>query len=145
MADLSVTAANVATVSGGVCKDFVAGEAIAAGQCVYLKSSNNKWMLAQADGTAEEVGGTPAAPTRFGIAVSTGVLNQFMAVQETGIITMGATVTVGKIYVVSAAAGGVAPVADITVSTHKLTVLGIGASASTIDMAMKSATGYAIP
>ena len=141
MADLTVTAASVAFVSGAVNKEFVAGEAFTAGQAVYLKTSNNKWMLAQCDGTAEEAG----SGTIFGIALNTGVLNQPAAVQLSGIITAGATVTVGKIYLVSATAGGIAPVADIVTSTNKVSVLGIGATASTIDMTMKNYTGYAIP
>lgn len=141
MADLTVTAANVVTVSGGINKDFVAGEAFTAGQCVYLKTSTNKWMKAQCDGTAEEAG----SGTVLGIALNTGVLNQPAAVQTSGIITAGATVVVGKIYLVSATAGGIAPVDDIVTSTQKVTVLGIGATAANIDMAMKSYTGYAIP
>lgn len=144
MADLTVTAANVATSTGGINKDYVAGEAFTAGQSVYLKTSNNKWMKAQCDGTAEEAG----SGTLIGIALNTGVLNQPVAVQLPGansVINPGATVVVGKIYLVSATAGGIAPVDDIITSTHKVTILGIGATSSTLDMSISKYTGYAIP
>lgn len=141
--DLVVTAANVTTPSaGGFSKgEYVAGEAITAGQMVYLKSSNSKWMMMQCDGTAEEAG----SGVIWGMALCTGVLNQPLSVQTSGTLTPGATVTVARVYVVSAAYGGIAPLADIVTSTHRVVVIGIGATTSTIDMTMKSYTGYAIP
>ena len=141
--DLSVTAANVALVSGGVNKDNVAGEAFTAGQVVYLKTSNNKWMKAQCDGTAEEAG----SGTVLGIALNTGVLNQPAAVQISGVINIGATVTVGEIYLLSDTAGGIVPEADITTSTERVLLIGIGATSANIDMNVKplTYTGYAIP
>lgn len=139
--DLSITAANVAYSSGGVNKDYNAGEAFTAGQVVYVKTSNNKWYKAQCDGTAEEAG----SATIFGIALNTGVASQPAVVQTSGIITAGGTVTVGKVYVISAAAGGIAPIDDITTSTQYVTIVGIGATASTIDMSIAKHTGYKIP
>lgn len=141
MADLTITAANVALVSGGRDDGALAGEAFTAGMAVYKSSTTGKWMKAQADGTAEEAGSAVA----FGIALNTGVLNQPTSVQISGIITMGATVVVGKIYLISAAAGGICPVDDISTSTHRVSVIGIGATSARIDMAMKNYTGYAIP
>ena len=50
MTALSITAANVAWVSGPVDHGCVAGEAFAAGAAVYLSASNT-WLKAQCDGT----------------------------------------------------------------------------------------------
>lgn len=144
MSDLSITAASVAKVSGGVSKEFVAGASITAGKSVYL-DANNKWQLAQAD-TAGHLG----TGARTGIALHAAANGQPLAVQEGGVIAIGATVTVGTIYVISAAnAGGVAPFADLA-STNKIHVLGIGSTSSRIDMAYKGAypngyTGLAVP
>lgn len=143
MADISVTAANVAKVTGGVCRDFNAAVTIVAGEYVYL-DANNVWRKAQCDGMAIEAG----SGTRTGVALHGALAGQPLAVQETGTITIGGTVAVGTVYAVSAAAGGIAPVADL-VSTNKLSLVGVGVSTTVIDMAIKAAyaggyTGVAV-
>lgn len=141
MADLTITAANVVWVSGAIDASANAGEAISAGQAVYKKTSTGKWMLAQADGTAEEAG----SGVVFGIALNTGVANQPLAVQTSGVITIGATVTVAKVYVLSATAGGIAPIADITTSTQYVTLLATGSTTARLDLSIKLYTGLQIP
>lgn len=136
MADLTVTAASVT----GVTQSILAGETITAGMSVYLKTSNNRWMKAQCDGTAEEAG----SGTDTGIALHGSLNGQPLIVQKTGICTPGATVAVGTIYCISATAGGICPIDDL-VSTNKVSILGIGATASTLDMSIRSYTGYAVP
>lgn len=145
MADLTVTAANVARVDGGVVKEFNAGATITAGQVVYLDTTVNTWKLAQSDGTAAEAG----SDSRTGIALHGATSGQPLAVQETGTITIGATVAIGTLYCLSAAAGGICPYEDL-VSTNKITILGIGSTAARINMAYKAAfaggyTGLAVP
>lgn len=136
MADLTVTAASVS----GTTQTILAGETITAGMAVYLKSSNNRWMKAQCDGTAEEAG----SGVRLGVALHGSLAGQPLIVQESGTISIGATVTVGVLYCVSATAGGICPQADL-VSTNKITVIGMGATAETIDLARIGYTGLATP
>lgn len=140
MADLSITAANVAKASNAqVQSSYPAGETITAGQVVYLKSTDSKWYKAQADGTAEEAG----ASVTVGIALHGSLANQPLVVQIAGTITIGGTVTVATEYVISAAAGGIAPHADL-VSTNRYTRLGYGTTTGIIQLDI-SATGLQVP
>lgn len=140
MSDISITPANVVRGTGAeLDRSYNAGATITAGQVVYLKTSDTTWRLAQADGTAEEAGGS----TVLAIALHGASSGQPLAVQKLGQITIGGTVTVGTVYVVSAAAGGICPWADL-VSTNKVTLVGIGVTAAVIEM-KPLATGVAIP
>lgn len=137
MADLTITAANVVKgQNASIDRTRNAGEALTAGQAVYIKSSDDKYWKAQADGTAEEA-------TVAGVALHAAAANQPIAVQTGGEITIGATVVVGTIYVVSAAAGGIAPWADL-VSTNKVSILGHGKTAALL-VINPTVTGVAIP
>lgn len=107
MADITVTAANVlktaATIGSGT-----AGEAITAGQPVYLKASDSKLYKAQADGTAEEV-------AAVGIALHGAGANQPLSYAGNGsTLNIGGTTAKAITYCVSAAAGGIAPMGDLT-------------------------------
>lgn len=136
MADLAITAANVLPGSNAVLdKTRNAGAAITAGQAVYLDSSN-LWQLADANGAA-------ALRQATGIAVNNAAANQPIAVQTAGDITIGGTVTVGSVYVLSANAGGVAPVGDLA-SGWYTNVLGIGKSTTVIALQFQYA-GVAVP
>lgn len=127
MADLSITAANVVKGTGAVPDaSKVAGETVTAGQTVYLKASDNRWWKSQADATSTEAAAS-------GIALNGASAGQPLVVQTAGEITIGATVAVGGVYVVSATAGGIAPVADLA-STNYLTVIGYGKTTAIIVM-----------
>lgn len=133
MADITVTATSVLPGSGAaVDRTGYFGEAVTAGQSVYKKSSDTKWYKAQADGTAEESGASPALG--LGVALNGGAAGQPAAVQTSGPITIGGTVVPATVYVVSTTYGGIAPDADL-VSTNRLTVLGYGISATQIQLA----------
>lgn len=137
MADLSITASNVAQATGAtVDKNYVAGETITAGQALYIKGSDGKLWKAQADGTSEEA-------TVYGIALNGASADQPVAVLTGGNITIGATIAVGTVYVVSATAGGIAPWADL-VSTNRVSLLAYGASAGVLTI-NKVVTGVQIP
>jgi hypothetical protein len=117
MADLTVTAASV-TFSSGTQVTGTAGEAITAGQCVYLKSSDSQLYKAQRDGTSAEA-------TAVGIALHTSADNQPLTYAATGsTINIGATTAKNTTYYVSDTAGGVAPTADLSGSGHYVTRLG---------------------
>jgi hypothetical protein len=121
MADLSITAANVARVNGEV-RTGTAGATITAGAAVYYDVSASTWKLAQADGTAAESGG--GTGSEVGIALNGAASTQPIDVQVTGDITIGATVALGTIYAVSATAGAIAPESDLT-SGQYVTALGV--------------------
>jgi len=135
MADITVTAANVAKGSGAVINhDFVAGETITAGMAVYRKESDGRWWKAQCDNTAEEVGNGSASVPRFGVSLHGALAGQPLSVQTSGPYTAGGTVVAGTPYVVSATAGGICPHADL-VSTNKVTFVGYGISTTQIQIA----------
>ena len=107
MADLTVTATSVLFTSGNKLTG-VAGEALTAGQSVYLKASDGKIWKAQADGTAAEA-------DAVGIALHAAGAGQPITYAGHGsVINIGATTAKTTTYMVSAAAGGVAPQADLT-------------------------------
>lgn len=108
-ADLSVTAANV--VPGARAKTVVgtAGATITAGQLLYFDSTAQTYKLADANASA-----TTAAVV--GIAASGASSGQpIVVITEDDDLTVGATLSMtAPVYCVSATAGGIAPVADVT-------------------------------
>lgn len=136
MADLSITAANVAvSASARVNNTANAGETITAGMSVYLKAADGRWWKAQCDGVIAESG----SGVLRGIALHGSLAGQPLAVMEAGDIVIGATVTVGTEYYVSATAGGICPVADLA-STNYLTIVGYAITTTVIRLLM-TATG----
>lgn len=135
MADLSITATSVVTTSANQTTG-TAGEAVTAGQAIYKKNADGFYYKSQADGSAEEA-------TFAGIALNGAAAGQPLVFQTSGDITIGATVVVGKTYVISATAGGIAPDADL-VSTNRKTILGYGKTASVLTIAPVP-TGVQIP
>lgn len=107
MADITITAANVLFTSGTK-EQKNAGAALTAGQVVYLDSAADTYKLAQADGTAAEVDAR-------GIALHAAGIGQPATIARSGsVINIGGTTAKTTTYCVSAAAGGVAPLADLT-------------------------------
>ena len=134
MSDITVTAASVTPGSGATVTNGTAGAAITAGQTVYLDASTNTVKLADCDLSA-------AAATVTGIALHAAASGQPIAYQTSGIINIGATVVAGKVYVNSATAGGIAPVADLT-TNWRTSVLGVALTSSTINLKIDN-TGVA--
>ena len=125
-ADLTITAENVVPSSGYGFTDGTAGEAITRGQTVYLKSSDNEFYKADCDNTA-------ATATVKGIALQDAANGQPLRVQTSGSITIGATVTVGTIYVASDTAGGIKPHGDLA-SDDYVSIIGVGTTSAIITM-----------
>ena len=124
MADISVTAANVALVSGNQ-KHGTAGGTITAGMPVYLKSADSELYAAYCDVDA-------ATATVVGIALNNASDGQPLSYAVPGsVVNMGATLTVGEIYVLSGTAGGVAPEADLA-SDDYVVILGVGITAANL-------------
>lgn len=132
MADLTITAADV--VKGGVgsipvtTENGIAGATVTAGQVVYEDATdNNKWKLADANVS-------DAAANVKGIALHAALAGQPLQVIKGGPLTLGAILTAGHWYVLSATAGGIAPVADLA-SGHRSTLLGYAYSTSVLIVA----------
>lgn len=126
MTDLVITAANVELVSGT--KKFgIAAEAITAGQPVHKLASDGEIYLSDADHA------TVAKRVVTGIALNGAAAGQPVGYQIDGVIDIGATVTVGEIYVLSGTAGGIAPEADLA-SGDRVAVLGVGLTSSNIQL-----------
>ena len=137
MADITVTAANVVPDSGYQYVDGTAGETITAGQALYLKSSDSKYYKADCnDATAEN-------RTLAGIALHGGSAGQPLRVMTAGTVTIGATVAVGTIYVLSATAGGIAPSTDL-VSGWYTTIIGIATTTGKIKLSILNSS-VAVP
>ena len=127
MADLTITAANVVQGADAVTTTGLAGEAITAGQAVYRSSTTNKWMKADNNAATEEV------RRPVGVALNGAALNQPVAVQTSGDITIGATLTNGVAYYLSDVAGGICPVADLTTGEY-VCLIGIAKSATVLKL-----------
>lgn len=134
--DLSITAANVTTTSTQV-RDVTAGATITAGQVVYLDTTaNDVAKLADNDASA-------ATPVVAGIALHGAASGQPLRIVTGGTVTIGATVTVGKIYVLSATAGGIAPVDDLAQNKY-VSIIGVGTSSSVLTLSIKN-SGVQVP
>lgn len=124
MVDLVITASDVDNISGSQ-RTAEAGVAIAAGQVVYIDSSNLV-QLCEKDQTAVEA-------AAVGFALNAAGIGQPVTYQVGGVIDLGVVLTTGAVYVVGAGPGGIAPVADI-VSTNFVTILGIAISSTNLQI-----------
>lgn len=128
MADLSITAADVYAADGAVSKqEYVAGATIAAGDVVYVDTANsNVLKLAQADGTALEA-------TVKGIALCGAATGQPVVIATSGDLDVGASLTVAAVYILSATAGKIAPVADLASSSFA-SIIGVATAADNLKL-----------
>lgn len=132
MADLTIS--TIKRVSGNVTTGD-AGEALAAGDAVFVNSTGNTHDKADATSTTNAVAiGVQLLPTDSG-AKSTVAANG-------SVIDVGAILTVGTIYCVSATSGKIAPQADLTTG-DVLTILGVAETTSQLRIAI-NATGVTL-
>lgn len=132
MADLTITAANVVKGSGSKVVEGTAGASVTAGQVVYEDSATSTYKLADCDS------GTAAVRSPAGIALHAAGSGQPLAILTKGPITIGATLTAGVAYYLSATAGGIAPVADLGTGDYP-TILGIATSTTVLDVLIHEA------
>ncbi len=136
-ADLTVTAANVAKFTGATTDHGTAGETITAGQPVYIDATDSG-RLKRCDANAGL-----ANSQCVGIALHASSAGQPLTYLVSGEINPGATVTVGTVYVVSANAGGIAPVSDLA-SGWYTTILGVGTASNKIYVSLVK-SGVQVP
>jgi predicted transcriptional regulator len=116
MADLTITATSVVPASGATTSVGTAGEALTAGQAVYLKAADGRLWKAQCDSTDAEA-------TVVGITLNGAAAGQPVSYQSAGTLNIGGTTAKTTYYVLSATAGGIAPQADL-VSTNRIVHIG---------------------
>lgn len=105
MADLTINPVNVVPVAGYGFNTGEIGEAINAGEWVYLKASDRK--LWKADNTDEFKSSTK------GMAISTGeVVGQRIAYQTSGDVAVGNILEPNEVYGISDNAGKIRPTTD---------------------------------
>lgn len=129
MADLSITAGSV--VGYGPRLTRIAGGTITAGQPIRVDASGN--VVAASDDSA-------ANAAVAGIALNGGSAGQPISYQEVDLMDLGATLAVGKPYVLSTS-GGIAPVDDIAGGEY-VTMLGIATAADRLKLGI-NASGVA--
>lgn len=125
-ADISITAANLSPSTQAVTRDAIAGVAITAGQLVYKDTADGKIKLADANGA------TTLIRTPIGMAANTaGVGQNVRYIVSDPDLTLGGTVSNGAAYVLSATAGGLAPIADQTTGWYPC-IVAIGISSTKV-------------
>lgn len=129
MADIVVTASAVVKGSEASVSRGVAGETITAGQPLYIDSTDGN-RLKKADANASD-----ATAAAVGIALHGADDEQPIEYIVGGNLTFNAVLTVGKAYVVSANAGGIAPIADLATG-WRTTLLGIATSTTNLKMGL---------
>jgi uncharacterized phage protein gp47/JayE len=128
VADIAITAANVAAGSDAVIEKGTAGATITAGQVVYKDTADNRFKLVDSDSA------TAAARNPYGIALNSASSGQPLSVQRAGDITVGGTLTAGTAYYASSGtAGGIAPLADIASGDDPI-LLGLAKSAAVLQL-----------
>lgn len=131
MTALSVTAASVVAGSDAVVEQGYAGATITAGQVVYKNSSDSRFALADADGASANI------RTPYGIALHGASSGQPLAVQRSGSITIGATMTAGLAYYLGLTAGAIVPIADVTTGGY-VSLIGVSTSTTVLKLSINS-------
>jgi len=136
MADLSSITAVRPTANTQV--QLVAyGATVSAGQPVYLDTSDSEYKLADADASE-------AAAKAAGVAITPGVDGGYGLIAIGGdIILVGATMSVGDSYLVSATAGGIMPEGDLATDDY-VTHLGRAETTGQLNLDIK-AGGFQVP
>jgi len=131
MADISITAANVIEGSDAVTTTGTLGATVTAGQVGYYDDTTSTWKL------ADNNSATAAVRTPGGIFLNGGGSGQPVKVLTKGAVTIGGTLTPGGAYYLSATAGGICPVADLSSGMYP-SVLGIATSATVLKVNITS-------
>ncbi|MCC7139777.1 MAG: hypothetical protein IT460_15245 [Planctomycetes bacterium] len=127
MAAITITAANVARASGPT-RTRRAGEAISPGELYYIKASDKRAYKAVCTGTEE-------AASAVGVALSgASAAGAPFVGQEGGEVDVGAVLTLGKAYVVSATAGKCIAV-DELVNPNRISGVGYPKTTSRLKLA----------
>lgn len=120
MATITITKGDVLPSTVGTRGTGTAGEALEAGQFIYIKSSDSKWYKADAT-TLEKSGNNSPQNLRFTLADA--AAGQPIVFAEPGtLVTVGAVVAKGIWYVLSGTAGKMANHGDLTAGQYSVNV-----------------------
>lgn len=140
MANLTQTAANVALGSQATRTQIVqAGESVTQGMPVYLNTSDSKYYQSDANASATAAGCN-------GIALTPASTDGYFVIATPGSgakVNLGATLTVGQTYTVSATKGAICPIGDLTTGDYP-TILGIASTTALLNFNVQ-AGGVAKP
>lgn len=128
MTALTITAASVLKGANANTEAGLAGATITAGQVVYRDASDGKYKLADADSA------TAAIRQPRGIALNGASDGQPLTILKSGDVTIGATLTPGEVYYLSATPGSICQVGDLGSGDYACSV-GIAKSASVLAVA----------
>jgi len=129
MADISPSASTVTWTAGNRWTQGMAGATIVPGNVLYLDSTTNTLKLADGDLDTESI--------VVGIALDSAISGRVCTYAPPGaVINIGATVTLGTIYVLSLTAGAICPWADIGTGDYP-NVLFIGATSNLVELICK--------
>jgi len=132
MADLTITPAHVGLGNQETETQLVqVGEAVVAGQTVFSDTTDFKHYLADCDAAGED--------DVKGITLGAAAADGYVLIARSKGVKLSAVLTVGESYYLSATAGGIRPVGDLTTG-DKVTFLGIATSTSVLELAI-SASG----
>jgi hypothetical protein len=125
MAELSITPANVKATSSTSLALVQYGEAVDQGEAVYLKAADSKYWLAAngAEATAEMVG----------VALTPNVADGYGVIAKSGLVDLGATLSIGQTYALASTAGAIELESDVA-STEYVTLIGVASTAALIDL-----------
>jgi hypothetical protein len=123
VADLTQSAVAVKIKSQGNVGIGLAGESLTQGQPIY--QSSGSWYRCDANDTA-------AKAASGGIVLSPAATSGYFVYAAPGTdVDLGATLTVGETYIVSANVGAIAPIGDLATASY-LTILGVATAAGTL-------------
>lgn len=131
MTAVSVTASEVDAGTGVTFENYIASEAIDAGELCYVTGGN---LAALADNNVDA-----ATAKVVGIAVNSAAAGQRVSLQTDGILTIGASASVaaGDVFWLGATAGSFGPEADIGSGAY-MTMIGIGMTSNRIYLNIKA-------
>jgi hypothetical protein len=133
MPDLTITSISL-TSSRARGTTAQAGSAIAVGELVYLDSATGKYELADASAAA--------TADLAGIALTAAAADEYFVYLANESIDLGAILTAGEFYYLSATSGKVCPHDDL-VSTNIVSAIGYATSTSELKLNIVN-TGVAI-
>jgi hypothetical protein len=130
MAELVITGTQVLSEPDADFYQGIAGEAVVAGDAVYLDVLTNRLRLADANGSQDSA-------EVLGIALHEAANEQPLRVQTAGTVVLGdaAAPVVGGVYVLGAGAGGLAPVADKLTGWY-CSIVGVGGPNNTLRLSV---------
>lgn len=125
MADLNITDSDVVAGAGAVVIDLMSNGPISAGDAVYRSYTTGQAQRADCNGASAD------QRDPVGIAINSATAGQPVKVLTSGPVTLGSVLTPGVAYYLSATAGGICPVADLSSGMYP-TFIGIATSATVL-------------